>query len=166
MTEPVHLRAPRDGDLPTLSRWRNDRDLQQLLLWRPGTFDDAAVRAWIDRRRLDPDGAFFVAAGAEEQPIGFAQLARIHRGDGHAYLGLMVDASVRGSDAANRVLTALEAYARDLGLHKLLLEVVDGNQRAIRFYDKHGYRRVGVLREHVRQNDRRCDLLLMEKILS
>lgn len=56
-----------------------------------------------------------------------------------------VDPRAHGSHAAGTLLAALKEVARtDLGAASLWLAVNQGNARAIRFYEKHQFQRVGV----------------------
>jgi GNAT superfamily N-acetyltransferase len=47
----------------------------------------------------------------------------------------------RGKRIAERLLAALEEYARDAGYRRLYLDTKDDLIPAIRFYERHGYER-------------------------
>jgi RimJ/RimL family protein N-acetyltransferase len=51
-----------------------------------------------------------------------------------------------------------------LGLHNVVLEVMVWNERAIRAYERAGFRRVGVRRGAQVSMGERCDELLMDAI--
>lgn len=48
-------------------------------------------------------------------------------------------AEAQGSDAADALMSAIEAEARILGVGVLKLYVRDGNERALHFYRRHGF---------------------------
>jgi RimJ/RimL family protein N-acetyltransferase len=160
----IALRAPRAGDLPTLLRWRSEPEHQRLLMWRSGADSLADVEAWIARRTGDPDGRFSIVASGD-RPVGFAQLTKIDRFDGHAYLGLFIDAAERGRGAAGRGLELMEGEAHALGLRKILLEVLHDNERAVRFWVSANYRLVGTLQKHHRNGQTHHDVAILEKFL-
>ena len=158
------LRQPEPGDAPTLLRWRSDPENGRLLMWRTSARTSGDVDAWIARRTGDPQGSFAIVA-RREQPIGFVQLTRIDRVDGHAYLGLLIDPDRRCQGAASRALLLMEERARVMGLRKLMLEVLGHNAQALRFWSKRGYCLVGSLRRHHEHDGKHHDVVLLEKML-
>jgi ribosomal-protein-alanine N-acetyltransferase len=59
-------------------------------------------------------------------------------------LNITVDPEFQGQGLARVMLDALVLWARGQAAHWLWLEVRVGNQRAIKVYEAHGFRRVGV----------------------
>lgn len=72
----------------------------------------------------------------------------------------------RGRGIGDTLLKALEARARDLGYHKMVLAAFPVNLPGMRLYERHGFRTVGVYREQGMLDGRWVDVILMEKILS
>lgn len=161
----VALRMPRASDLPALLRWRSEPEHQRLLMWRTGASSTGDVEAWIERRTNDPDGRFAIVTSGDS-PIGFVQLTRIDRVDGHAHLGLLIDVAERGRGAASRGLQLMEQQAAEMGLRKILLEVLDENDLAIQFWAKAGYSRVGTLHQHHLYGQTYHDVAILEKLLA
>ena len=161
----VRLREARDADLPALAALRNDLDLQLALMATPRPNTVERVEDWIKRRANDPAGAFFVIASADgSETIGFLQLLNMDPVHRHAALGICVTGAHQGKGRAAEALTLLEGYAAGtLGLRKIVLQVLAANARAIAFYEKDGYRRVGVLEQHHFQRGAFHDVLIMEK---
>lgn len=161
----VRLREARDDDLPALAALRNDLDLQLALMATPRPNTAERVADWIKRRASDPAGAFFVIALADgSATIGFLQLVNIDPVHRHADLGICVSAAHQGKGRAAEALALLETYAAGtLGLRKMVLQVLADNARAIAFYERDGYRRVGVLERHHFQCGAFHDVLIMEK---
>ncbi|MFT3777863.1 MAG: GNAT family N-acetyltransferase [Ottowia sp.] len=52
---------------------------------------------------------------------------------------LVVDAAHRGRGVGQALMEACEAHARERGCCKLTLEVLSGNQRALRSYERFGF---------------------------
>ncbi|MGQ0710982.1 MAG: ribosomal protein S18-alanine N-acetyltransferase [Rhodoferax sp.] len=72
-------------------------------------------------------GYFVAMQGVEEAHLLNITVAPEHQGYGHAH----------------RLMQALHAWARAVGAQRVWLEVRVGNVRAIRLYERHGYREVG-----------------------
>jgi len=181
----IRLRPPEAADLARLLDWRSDTENQRLLMWRTGAAGVDDVAAWVARRTGDPDGWFAIVASDEaadvpsddasehaadvasykDEAIGFIQMTRIDRVDGHAELGLMIAPESRRRGAGARALALAEGEARRRGLAKLVIEVLADNAGALRFWTARGFRRIGVLRGHHQRAGRRHDVVLMEKAL-
>jgi L-amino acid N-acyltransferase YncA/DNA-binding transcriptional ArsR family regulator len=85
--------------------------------------------------------------------------------------GHVVDFSVyvarekRGQGVGDALLGALEARARALGYHKLVLAAFPTNAPGMRLYERHGFTTVGIYHEQGMLDGRWIDVIVMEKIL-
>ena len=98
--------------------------------WTRGNFLDSLQAGYQAQMLMDEDDvlAYFVAMkGCEEVPLLNITVAPRHQRRGWGRL----------------LLDALAVWARSEGAQWLWLEVRVSNERAIRIYDSHGYRRVG-----------------------
>ena len=64
------------------------------------------------------------------------------------------------------LLCEIEARARALGYHKIVLSAFPFNQAGMRLYEKFGFRTVGVYREQGLIDGRWVDTIIMEKLLA
>lgn len=141
------------------------------VLVRRGTDADADAAAAVVERVLrehhlpfDPDGAdadlrspeasfdgFFVAVGAGGDVVGTAALVVV--GDGVGELRkLFLLPEARGAGVGRALLRAVVEAARDAGLERLTLLTRDRYDRAIRLYERAGFRPAGS-RRHRRDGD-------------
>jgi RimJ/RimL family protein N-acetyltransferase len=70
-----------------------------------------------------------------------------------------------GQGLGGRLLAAVEAWARQQGLHRLELTVMTHNERAVRLYRKMGFIIEGTTREDLFVDGRYVDQYLMGKLL-
>lgn len=77
------------------------------------------------------------------EPVGFAMIK-----DDELYQ-LFVSRSARGSGAAAALLADAESLLARSGVRTAWLSCAIGNDRAARFYEKHGWRRVGNMTSHL-----------------
>ena len=83
-----------------------------------------------------------------------------------AGLGMMVDARWRGRGVGGVLVRAAVDAARQLGAHKLALQVWPHNEVARRLYLRHGFVEEGVLRRHYpRRNGELWDSVIMGLVL-
>ena len=83
-----------------------------------------------------------------------------------AGLGMMVDARWRGKGVGGALVAAVVEAARDLGAHKVALQVWPHNQVARRLYRRHGLVEEGTLRrQYPRRNGELWDAVVMGLVL-
>ena len=82
--------------------------------------------------------------GAPGEPLGF------HMVKDHELYQLYVSAAARGSGAAAALVADAEAHLSNAGVETAWLACAIGNERAARFYEKHGWRRTGTMTNHLK----------------
>jgi RimJ/RimL family protein N-acetyltransferase len=163
------VRAAEPGDAPELTA------LAAAVAAEPQCWllDDQARRTVADERRYlralrrHPDGAVLVAE-VHGELAGRLSIARDpHPASAHvADLGLMVAAAHRRRGIATALLAAADEWARGAGVSKLELHVFPHNTPAISLYEKLGWAREGLRRDHYRCEDGRlADAILMARFL-
>jgi putative acetyltransferase len=110
--------------------------------------------ARIDRLRssatMPTDDQFTAVAVAGDEVVGFAHVS-IDRGRG--YLGMAIVGASRGLGIGRRLLEPCIDWARDVGAHKLDLEVWPHNTAARRLYERAGFVVEGRRRRHWRRRN-------------
>ena len=97
-------------------------------LWVERMADSAA---WLAFEEAQPVGAVTLFA-APDKPVDEANL-----------VALWVASHARGRWVADRLVETLLEHARREGLRRVVLDVADGNGRAIGFYERAGFTRTG-----------------------
>jgi putative acetyltransferase len=107
--------------------------------------------------------ASFVAV-CDRRPIGHLTIERTPYGV--ANLGMVVDAEWRGRGVGSALLARAIEWARDVGAHKVALEVWPHNERARALYEKFGFVEEGRLVRHYRRKSGELwDAVLMGLVL-
>lgn len=100
----------------------------------------------------------------KDEILGVGSLTRINPAHHHAFLGIYTNPFSTLPRKGVQILEFLESMAfGELGLHTIHLEVLEHNTRALRFYEKMGYRQEGCLKEFIRRDGRYYDVILMNK---
>ena len=145
-------------------RWNRDSEYHRLLdsdAYQPRSLKQA--QAWFEERaeKQDPnDFLFMIRTLQEDRLIGFLALwgTQWNHGSCTASIGIGEReywGKGYGSDAMRLGL----AYAfSELNLSRVSLSVLDYNQRAIRSYQKVGFRREGTIRQYVLRDNQRWDV--------
>lgn len=106
--------------------------------WTDRQIDERAAEPWFD-----PEGIFLaVEADRPEHVLGFhwTKMHPEHPGLGEVYV-VAVDPEARGRRLGGILTTVGMRHLRERGAHTVMLYVEADNERAVRTYDKVGFRR-------------------------
>ncbi|OAI50964.1 hypothetical protein AYO44_05230 [Planctomycetaceae bacterium SCGC AG-212-F19] len=158
------LRHPCVSDIAVLSKLRNDSELQTQLLSLPRANSEKRVSDWVENILSDPQSLFFIIADRQDnRPLGFVQVRRMDFVHGNGELGICLEREAQGKGHAREAIALVEAHSKQVfRLRKILIQVLASNDRAIRCYEKCGYDRVGIMREHFFYAGCFHDVLIME----
>ncbi len=160
----VRLRAREERDLPLFVRWYSDPDVRHWLHLsdRPDVTLESE-RERFEKARDDPALVVWVIETLDGRPIGNVGLQGIDRHHGRAELGISIGEKEYwgrgyGTDAIRQVL----GYAfAELGLRRLWLITDEDNERGIRCYEKCGFVREGLLRNHRLRHSQPLNMIIM-----
>ena len=143
----------------TVRRLRAPKDLRQFRALRlemlnaepaadASTYEDWAAldeAEWLQRMNRTPMWALFDDVG---EPVGLMAYLRESRGRTRHRATLImvwVRPDVRGQGGADRLLETVLDGARAEGIDQIELNVMASNTRAVRFYERNGFRIVGTI---------------------
>jgi RimJ/RimL family protein N-acetyltransferase len=162
--ERVWLRPIEERDLPAYVAAINDTEVGGLAgyAW-PQSIEDAKRWLLSNREPHRGDGFFFaVCELGDDRFIGTTWLKDLNLFHGNAQLAIFMDRDHLGAGFGTDAQRALLAFAfRNLGLERVWLTVYVSNQRAIRSYEKLGFRTEGTMRRSWRGPRGLEDSLLM-----
>lgn len=109
-------------------------------------------RKYLDRDQ-DAWGLVLIAESNDE-PVGFVSAER----PVDPSLGVLLDClhvhpSHHGSGTGKRMIEAVRAWARTIGAGKVHLQVLEGNVRAIGFYEHNGWQLAGIETSRIGQTE-------------
>ncbi|MGD6816309.1 N-acetyltransferase family protein [Metabacillus sp. 84] len=140
------LRLQIDGETENLDR-------------EPGEafIDQNRFEQLINKDAVSPVNLFLVAE-ARGQIVGFSRCEgnTLKRFSHKAEFGIGILKEYWGFGIGRKLLSASIAWADAAGLKKMTLNVLETNQKAIRLYEKHGFKVEGVLECDKILSDGRC----------
>ncbi|QRK07364.1 GNAT family N-acetyltransferase [Archangium violaceum] len=147
-SERLLLRPPRPEDLAPLSAILSDPAVSR---WWPG-FDESKVESELIAP--DPDVTVYVIEH-EHGVIGAIQFSEeLDPQYRHASIDLFLSPRAWGRGFAPEAIRTLAVYLfEERGHHRLVIDPAADNARAIRAYEKVGFRPVGTMRQYERGAD-------------
>ena len=161
----VALRPETDAQL--MNKWRRDTEYARLLDSDPvRLFNKAENKAWVEKMQKAEcfDGIeFMIYAMPEDKPIGFVGLDGISWHNSVSWTGIGIGERKYWSKGyGSEAMRIIARYAfEELGLNRISLNVFAYNERAIRSYEKVGFKVEGRVREAVHRDGKRWDVIFM-----
>ncbi len=150
------------------TRWAQDSEFWRLLNSNASMlYPQKQMREFFEK--IIPEHYFFgIHTLAEDALIGFVELGGPEWVSGNTWLGIGVGerecwSKGYGTDAMK---VAVRFAFRELNLHRVSLDVFEYNPRAIRCYEKAGFRHEGRARGVLNRDGRRWDLIYMSILRS
>lgn len=160
----VALRRPRADDLPAVVRWYRDPEIARLTRYQTRPMSQADIERFFQVRMLSMDAlAYSIVELPSWRQIGFTTFSSLDPDNGSVLFHITIgerDAWGRGLGTETTSLMLAHAFER-LALHRVGLTVFSYNLRAIRAYEKAGFRVEGRLRDAIMRDGRYFDEVQM-----
>lgn len=160
--EYVTLRLPQIDDAIILTAWQNDRDVTKHLMF-VNPLSKSAQEDYIRQIWKDKDSKTFIIETEDEIPIGMCSLNNIDWINRTAEIKLVLYAKNcwgrgYGYDAV-RTLTNYGLY--EMNLNTLFVNIMEGNERAVKCFEKAGYEIEGTLYNRILKEGKPKNLVSM-----
>jgi RimJ/RimL family protein N-acetyltransferase len=150
-----------------MAGWQRDSEYIRLLdsdpvrLWSAGQMQE-----WLEKQQKGDKFEsieFMIHTLDNHQPIGRVGLDGISWHDGNSWVGIGIgERDYWGKGYGTDAMQIIARYAfEELGLHRLTLNVFAYNTRAIRAYEKVGYKMEGRIPEALYREGKRWDMIFM-----
>jgi RimJ/RimL family protein N-acetyltransferase len=149
------------------SHWARDTEYTRLLDNDPSRLWSAKkIQSWIERDQEKgyQDGYFFeIHTISEDRLIGFLGLFGLSWSHGDTWLGIgLGDREYWGKGYGTDAVRVILRYVfTELNLRRVTLGVFAYNSRAIKSYEKAGFKVEGRLRQYIARDGQRSDMVVM-----
>lgn len=137
----VSIRKAKDEDSPGILACLREAFEEFRERYTPEAFLDTVLTPKTLRERLETMSVF-VAVNPEEQVVGTIASSVVSLDEGHLR-GMAVLPALRGTGIAAQLLRQAEAELAQFRCARITLDTTEPLLPAMRFYEKHGYRRSG-----------------------
>lgn len=146
----VTLRRPEPKDAAQLFIYRNDWEVTQFLGGFSMGYAPEDLKEWVERhRKLTNEVIWIIAEKSTDLCLGHVGLYNIdHRVRKAEFAILIGDKTQWGKGLGTQVSKSVINYGfEQLNLHRIELDVVSNNPRAVQLYEKLGFRHEGIRRD-------------------
>jgi UDP-4-amino-4,6-dideoxy-N-acetyl-beta-L-altrosamine N-acetyltransferase len=141
-----------------IRNWRNHENVRNMM-YSDHVITIGEHSKFIEGLRTDIKNFYWMVRKNREN-IGTISLNRVDFKNFNAYIGIYTNPYLSGMGGL--LIGCLKKLAFDEGrLHTLKLEVIEGNERAVNFYKKAGFKEEGRLKEFVFKTNKWLDVIVM-----
>lgn len=143
------LRPMAEADLERVLRWRNSERVRQHM-FNSHIITPDEHRAWFERIAASDTDCCLIF-GRDDTPLGLTSFSQIHPGHRRAYWGFYIGEDMGRERGLGTHLGRLSLdYAFDeLNLHKVIGEVLPGNDLSLRLFRRLGFKEEGILQDEI-----------------
>jgi diamine N-acetyltransferase len=163
--EKVRIRAIEPDDLKVIAEWRNTTEVMEYF-YEKEPLSLEMQRRWFEGylSRLDKEKCYLIETLSDDKPIGTISLYDIDWRNRHCEFGrffLCAD-GMRGKGYGREALElTLGLGFNHLNMAKIYCTTYLDNHRALSLYESVGFKRDGVLRQHIFRDGEYVDLALL-----
>lgn len=162
----IYLRMMTPDDTDLIVAWRNSDAVRKNFIYQE-LFTREGHENWI-RTQIEPGHVVqtIICDINGDRPLGSVYIRDIDRKHNKAEYGIFIgepDARGRGVGTAAAKLMLRYCF-EEVGLHRVYLRALAGNEQAVRSYEKAGFVREGYLRGDVRIDGEYRDIVWMAAV--
>lgn len=154
----IKLRLLENKDVPFMLEWMADKDITCFFQNEFEKMNKKNVYEFIKKSFTDVNKHFAIIDD-EDEYLGTISLKNISFKNKNAEYAIVTRKSTWGKGISNVATKEILKYAfEDLKLHKVYLNVLSNNYRAIKFYEKMGFNYEGEFKHHIKLDNKYEDL--------
>ena len=151
----LRLRQLELKDAKGMLEWMKDRELSALFRFDSDKITYESIKDFIESSKTDNRNKHFAIADNDDEYLGTISLKNIDNINKNAEYAISLRKCAIGKDVAKWATNAILNVAFiELDLHKVYLNVLNDNLRAIKFYEKIGFIYEGEFIDHLRIRDK------------
>ncbi|MBS4538444.1 GNAT family N-acetyltransferase [Clostridium sp. D2Q-11] len=163
-TDRVRLRKMRENDIEVYNKWSNDEKVIS------NTYPNLDIHSLEDTedfynkiKNTNNSKTYIIEEKIKKTPLGITSLTNIDFFNRNAEFIIDIgEKNYWGKGYATEVVTVMLDYTfKELNLHRIYLKVFSFNKRAIRLYEKFGFKHEGKMREALYREGKWHNIIIM-----
>jgi len=166
----MRIRKLCEKDVPLILEWMKDPQVNRFFRFDPENVSTETIQSFVDTSQDDAENIHLACTDDDDTYLGTVSLKHINPIDKNGEYAISFRRCAQGTGAASYATKKIIRIAfEERGLERIYLNVLSDNERAIRFYEKHGFKYEGEFRKHIcirgEQKDLKWYGLLKEDVL-
>lgn len=161
--EKVRLRPIVLSDTEQIVKWRNNPAVKQNFIYQD-QFTSKIHENWMETKVFTGQVVQYIIEDKElGKPVGSVYFRDIDMQNKSAEYGIFIgEDSARGKGFGTETTVLFSQFGlNELGLHRISLRVLGGNEQAYRSYEKAGFKTEGIAKDMVFLNGKYRDVIFM-----
>ena len=159
----VYLRPMTEADTDMVVAWRNKPSVKNYFIYQADFTREGHLRWLHEVVEKGRACQMMICDKADDKPLGSVYIRDIdhthHKGEYGIFIG---EEAARGRGIGTQAAKLMIQYGfEELGLHRIYLRALAGNDQAVRSYEKAGFVHEGYLRDDVCINGKYVDIVWM-----
>lgn len=159
----IYLRPMTEEDTERIVGWRNQQNVRKYFIYQADFTKEGHLKWLHEVVEKGHACQMMICDKVSDMPLGSVYIRDIdnlhHKGEYGIFIG---EESARGRGIGTQAAKLMVAYGfEQLGLHRIYLRALAGNDRALKSYEKAGFVREGYLKDDVCINGRYADIVWM-----
>ena len=155
----MKLRNLENKDVPFMLEWMHDADVVQYFRFDSSKSTEEDAKAFILMANQETNSRHYAIVNDQDEYLGTISLKHIDLENRNAEYAICIRKGAMGKNIAKCATDLILKIAfLELKLHKVYLNVLEDNQRAIKFYEKYGFEYEGTLKGQVLHHGKFKDL--------
>lgn len=151
----MNLRYLQEKDAPLMMEWMKDPELACFFTFNIESVTEESILSFINKSKNDNKNKHYAITNEDDVYLGTISLKNISYKNSNAEYAITLRKSAIGKGIAEvATKRILDIAFNELNLNKVYLNVLSYNIRAIKFYEKFGFKYEGEFIEHVKIGDR------------
>ena len=158
------LRRPEAKDVEFLYQYRNDWEVIKHLGGFSKGYSLVDLQDWIEAHRAKDNELIWIIADCQsDKCLGHVGLYNIDHRVRKAEFAIMIGDKAKCRTGIGTLVTrsVIEYGFKQLNLHRIYLTVLKANERAIKLYEKLGFKHEGMLRDEQFRDGEYADVVFM-----
>lgn len=140
--------------------WRNNESVREWM-YQDHIITEEEHNNFITKLKNDNKNIYWLLKNISGEYIGVVSLNKIDFRNKNAYLGIYSNPESKLHTGKLIFSSLKELISNVIPLHTLKIEVIENNERAIKFYKKSGFNEEGRLKEFIFKNGTWYDVIVM-----
>ena len=159
----IYLRPMTEDDAELIVAWRNKPELKRFFISQADFTIEGHLKWFRTMKESGRACQMMIIDKRDDRPLGSVDIKDIdhdhHKGEYGIFIG---DEAARGRGIGTEAAKLMIQYGFEkLGLHRIYLRALAGNEQAIRSYEKAGFKHEGYLKDDVCINGKFVDIVWM-----